>query len=466
MTAKNRLLLVALLALVGVALSGVLLQHHHGETATASQLCGEGAESGCDVVNTSRWSSLGGVPLAGLGLVFFGALGALALLGALAGDDTGLAAARLLFLAVAAGLAVDLVLLGLQAFSIGAFCKLCLGTYAVNLVALALLWPLRSSPGLVAPPVETRLVLAGAAVAALAVALGTYAYDQTLAQRAATRAANLLGGGTPRPVAPAPQPAPPETTPPAPTTTLPPATSDEAKKYQEEAEKARAEARRLQDTIDDPQRLEQYFAAKAMREFEQTPPAKLDLKDVPMKGPASAPIHVVEYSDFLCPFCRNLALAFGPFLQQTGDRVAIHFKNYPLESTCNPALTRTVHAGACNLALGAVCANEQGKFWSYHDKVFGKQKDISNPSTKDVVGLAAEAGLDWAAFEQCLGSDKAKQVLAGQIAEARGLAVNSTPTVLINGRKVARLNDFEALIDKELARLGQPPLPKPTPPGH
>jgi protein-disulfide isomerase len=221
-------------------------------------------------------------------------------------------------------------------------------------------------------------------------------------------------------------------------------------------EAARAETRRLQETLDDPKKLEEYFADKAMREFETAPAQELGLPNTPFKGPEDAPIKVVEFSDFMCPFCRQIAGAFANFLPRSSNRVAIYFKNYPLDQACNPGLASTVHAGACNLALGAVCAQEQGKFWPYHDKVFGSQ--LNNPQTKDVVTLAGSAGLDSGAFETCLGSQKAKDRLAAEIQEGVRGGVKATPTLFINGKRLPRVNDFLSVLDKEAARLGLPPL--------
>jgi protein-disulfide isomerase len=224
---------------------------------------------------------------------------------------------------------------------------------------------------------------------------------------------------------------------------------------------AQEQARRLQEILDDPRKLDEYFREKAAREFEQGPVRNLDLAGVPAKGPADAPVRVVEYSDFLCPFCRSLAGAFASFLPQSGDRVGLYFKNYPLEQSCNPNLKTTVHVGACALALGGLCAQDQGKFWPYHDKVYAAPPP--NPAFKDVARLAGEAGLDAAALESCMTSAKTRARLAAQIAEAHGAGVEATPTVFINGRRLSRINDFEQMVDKESARLGLPPLKPPSP---
>jgi protein-disulfide isomerase len=220
-------------------------------------------------------------------------------------------------------------------------------------------------------------------------------------------------------------------------------------------------AKRLQDTLDDPQKLDAYFADKAAKEFDKAPVQALDLKDVPVKGAANAPIQVVGYSDFLCPFCRSLAGALAQYVPQTGNRVAVYFKNYPLEQSCNPTLPNTIHPGACVLALGGICANYQGKFEPYHDRVFSSG-ELKNPQAADVVRLAGEAGLNAAALESCLSDPRTKEQLAAQIEEAKKVGVQATPTLFINGKKLPRINDFLQTVEKEAQRKGLPPLAPPA----
>jgi len=222
---------------------------------------------------------------------------------------------------------------------------------------------------------------------------------------------------------------------------------------------ATEQARRLQEILDDPKKLEGYFAQKAAREFDANPVFPLKLEGMPSKGAPSGPIKVVEFSDFLCPFCKNIAGAFAGYIPQTANRVTLYFKNYPLDAVCNPNLKQTIHEGACWLAMGGLCAQEQNGFWPYHDKVFSSQVD--KPEAKDVVQLATEAGLDGAAMQSCLASGRMKERLAAQIEEAREGGVSATPTLFINGKRLPRINDFVATVEKEAARLGLPPMPKP-----
>ena len=151
------------------------------------------------------------------------------------------------------------------------------------------------------------------------------------------------------------------------------------------------------------------------------------------------------------------------FLPQSGDRLQLVYKNYPLDQACNPKLPRTVHAGACNLALGAICAQDQGKFWPYHDRAFAGAGE--SPKPEDVARLAGEAGLDGAALGTCMATPRTKERLTAQIEEARRLGVQSTPTLYINGKRLPRINDFVQVVDKEAQAKGFPPLQTGPPPG-
>jgi protein-disulfide isomerase/uncharacterized membrane protein len=460
--AGRRIVAALVLCAAAAAVAGLLLLQHHGEpraVATVSEACGDGRTSGCEDVARSHWSRVAGFPVAAWGLAFYAST-ALLLLLALVGP-TGLAWPLALVAAGAlvSALLVDVVLLALQAFSIRAFCVLCLLTYLLGGLALAALWPARRAAALAgaafAGP-EGRLALAGWATGSLAILAFVFAANLTLVHRAAHRQARLLGAPAGPVAAPAAEEAPlPGATAPAAGPAESVATPAAAPAPQD-ASYWREQAQKLQATIDDPVKLEAYFAARAQREFETAKVESIDLANTPVKGPASAPVTVVEYSDFMCPFCRNLAAALSQFVPQAGGRLAVYFKNYPLDNTCNPKLPRAAHPGSCALALGAICANNQGKFEAYHDRVFGSE--LRNPQPADVVRLAGEAGLNAAAMEGCLADPATKAVLTAQIAEGNRLGVSSTPTVFVNGKKLPRINDFVAVIDREAQKKGSPPL--------
>jgi protein-disulfide isomerase/uncharacterized membrane protein len=458
---RNRLLLVALLALAGAALSGILLFDHHGAGSAAMEgLCGTGEESGCSEVSRSQYSEVGGVSVAALGVVFYGAVLLLLAFGLASTDPVRESAAALALVAFGLALAVDAVLLGVQAIAIGAYCRLCLATYVLNVAAFAALWPARSKIAAATAASDSRRALSVWAVSALVFAIAVGVVDRTLASTEPP--GDLLGKADPPaesapPEAPIVSEATTSVAPSEPVEETPEASATPGDgALQAQLQAAQARIQELQSTLDDPQKFQAYQEQRAAENFERQPKVSLDLAGVPVKGPKEAPIQVVEFSDFLCPFCRNLAGAFGSFMPQSQGRVAVFFKHYPLDQDCNPVMTRTVHEGACELALGGVCAEEQGKFWQYHDRIFSQPP--TNPSNDDVVQLATEAGLDGSAMRQCLSSQAARSKLDRDIAEGKRVQVNATPTLFVNGKRLDQIGGFLKAIESESKRLGLPPL--------
>jgi protein-disulfide isomerase/uncharacterized membrane protein len=474
------------LLLAGLAVSGVLLLEHHGETGSvvsaASQLCGEGLDNGCSAVSSSPYSHLRGIPIAAIGVFFYVSLALLLVLSFAGSAETRSAGAVLSLLLVAAALVADVMLLGVQALVIGTFCNLCLVTYLINVVLLLLMLPARNSlRSLWSSPARTdgRQALAGWALGSLASIAAIVAMDTTLAYRAAQREANVLGTMA-LPLAPpsgedavAKAPAQPEG--PEQEASEPKDAQSEAGAVpgtdgedevapagtvsQQELATARAESRRLQAILDDPEKLQRYLVDKATRDFEKSKVERIDLTNTPFRGPQEAPIRVVEYSDFLCPFCRSIAGALADFLPRSRNLVAVYYKNYPLDTECNPIVKRSVHEGGCQLALGAVCAQEQDGFWAFHDRAYRQPKP--RPTVDDVVGYAAEAGLDFAALERCMGTEAARSKLSAQIEEGIRLGINATPTVYINGKRLRNINTFLEAVNSEAKRLGLEPLAPP-----
>jgi protein-disulfide isomerase len=434
MTAGRRLQIAIVLALIGAALSGLLLMQHHGEHGAVSavqRICGEG-ESGCDRVNQSRFSEAGGIPLAAFGLLFYLAVAILAALAPASDDDARAAAGRLIFTMAAVALVIDAALLGIQAFSIKAFCIFCLATYAINAALLWLFLPMRRA-ALAAKTAEGRLAVKAGLIAMLAGVAAVAAGEGWLRARAEYRAATLMGG--------APASAAASTTPAA------TAASGDIAVLQEQV-------RTLQATLDDPQKRNDYVTAKELKDFETATVQMLDL-NAPRKGDGRAPITVVEFADMLCPRCREAARWFKEYVPATKGRVAVLFKNFPLDKSCNGSLTQTLHPGACLLAMGGLCAEEQGKFWDYHDRVFSMKAD--HATMDDVRRFGRESGLDAARLDTCVASPKTRQRLEAQIAEAMRVGVNGTPALFINNKKVSNLNLFVPMVESEARRLGLPP---------
>jgi len=460
---SKRIAAALLALLISAGLAGSLLVRHHGHAA-ADALCAVGEQSGCDVVNQSPWSKLGGVSLAAVGLAFSVSLATLLAL-SLVAPEAAAALGRLALGLLAVALLGDLWLAFVQYYYIGQWCQLCVATYAMNAIAFAALWPAWRAALSPLFGGAGRVAFAGWLLASLVAAAGALGAD---ALAAAAAPADLLGQASAQPAAAASGAASPGAA------SGTPGGSAEAGSPSIAAGSvaaaggdatalaaARAEVERLHQILDDPRKLEAYFQEKSMREFESARPVALDISSPLVKGPRDAPIHVVEFSDFLCPFCRSLAGGFNAFLPQTAGRVAIHFKNFPLDTSCNSSVQSTLHPGACELAKGAVCAAAQGRFSEYHDRVF-QTEFRRQPTSANLPELAPAIGLDQSAFASCLASPATLERVKADIAEAVKAGVNATPTIFINGRRAPRINEFVQMVDAELERLGLPPLPKPA----
>jgi protein-disulfide isomerase len=164
------------------------------------------------------------------------------------------------------------------------------------------------------------------------------------------------------------------------------------------------------------------------------------------KGPETAPVTIVEFSDFQCPFCARVV----PTLQQVQDtyrdNVRIIWKHLPL----------SIHKDALGAALAAEAAGKQGKFWEYHDKLF---TDRTKLGTEDLKEYAKDLQLDMARFETDLQSGAEKKRIDADVAEAQALGINGTPGIFVNGRFVRGAQPFEVfakIIDEELTKLNLP----------
>lgn len=165
-------------------------------------------------------------------------------------------------------------------------------------------------------------------------------------------------------------------------------------------------------------------------------------EDDPARGPAGAPVEIVEFSDFQCPFCQRLTGALDRLKAEFGDEVRLVFKDYPLPN----------HAQAFKAAEAGLCAHAQGRFWELHDVMFSQQDALE---VDDLKRHAGALGMDQAAFDACLDSGRFAEQVNADLQYGQALGVQSTPTVFINGRAVmgaAPYETFEEIVRDELDR--------------
>jgi protein-disulfide isomerase len=168
--------------------------------------------------------------------------------------------------------------------------------------------------------------------------------------------------------------------------------------------------------------------------------------DDPSLGPANAPVTIVEFSDFQCPFCQRVVPTIKQIKAKYGDRVRIVWKDFPLTQ---------IHPQAFDAAQAGNCAREQGKFWEYHDQLFANQAALQPEFLKK---YATDAGMNGATFAACLDSGKFQPKVQAALEAGGKLGIGSTPTSYINGRAVTGaqpIEVFEAVIDEELQKAGK-----------
>jgi protein-disulfide isomerase len=191
-------------------------------------------------------------------------------------------------------------------------------------------------------------------------------------------------------------------------------------------------------------RLRSKFKAQVLLE-----PVRVDVDDAtsPSRGPADAPVTIVEFSDFQCPYCKRVAPSLEQAIKSYPQQVRLVYRQFPLN----------IHSNGQKAAEASLCAQEQGKFWEMHNAMFASQKALAVEQLKV---KAAELGLDAEQFNQCLDSSKYAAKIREDITAGTAAGVNGTPALFVNGRFLngaVPFKEIQKLIEDELARKGIEP---------
>lgn len=193
------------------------------------------------------------------------------------------------------------------------------------------------------------------------------------------------------------------------------------------------------------QREEQEKAAKAeaqSMEDQFNNPVQVDIGSSPVKGPENAPITIVEFSDFQCPYCSQAAKTVDQVYKAYEGKVKVVFKNLPLP----------FHSEAKGAAIAALAAGKQGKFFEMHDKLFASQSELSDDLYPR---LASELGLDVEKFKKDLQDEALAKSVDADMELANKLGVRGTPGFFVNGVQVKGARPFEyfkQIIDRILSK--------------
>ena len=164
------------------------------------------------------------------------------------------------------------------------------------------------------------------------------------------------------------------------------------------------------------------------------PRADVHADDDPFMGPADAPVTLIEFSDFQCPYCRRVQGVLKRLMTAYHGQLKLVFRDFPL---------RQIHPEAQKAAEAAQCANEQGQFWQYHDRLFA----ATALGVADLKQYALEMGLDAEGFNDCLDSGKFSQEVQRDIDDARTAGVHATPSFFVNGLPINGAVPFERFVE-------------------
>ena len=185
-------------------------------------------------------------------------------------------------------------------------------------------------------------------------------------------------------------------------------------------------------------------------------PVKISLDDDPIRGDPNAPITIVEFSDFQCPFCARFHTQTLPAILEEyidAGKVNLVYRDFPLES---------IHPNALPAAVAAECANEQGKYWEYHDMLFETQNGWSRLSSEAVISTfseyAGEIGLEQEQFDSCLESGKYLEEVKNDLSDGRAYDITGTPGFFIGNDEIGFVklsgaqpfDSFKQVIDAQL----------------
>jgi protein-disulfide isomerase/uncharacterized membrane protein len=398
---KTKILLTGsfLLAIIGLVFS-ILSLNEHAMMFIGKQLgvdpqssfCNISAEVNCKAVNESSWSMLFGIPVAAYGVWFY-----LVLLGFIVllsdqdrfyEDEAFEVSAFFSFI----GLVTSLGLFYISKFKVGVLCPLCLGVYAVNFLQFGLVLLSKQRKGYLAGVKDGFWGMIGFGLEAMSL--------NGKSRGPALRLLVLM------------------------------------------IAMAGVVSLTLRHTLS--VRYLETFAAE--NDWKKETVTKVNInteagsnKDY-AKGPANAPLQLVEFADYECPACQSLSMVLSELYQKYEGKIHFIFKNYPLDSACNPSIKKSFHENACYAAVLSRCAGAQGKFWEMNEYLFNagilSEELTSEQLRAKMTAGVGELGLDASQIDSCVADPAVKEKIVADVKDGDAVGIEGTPTIFINGRRI------------------------------
>jgi protein-disulfide isomerase len=170
----------------------------------------------------------------------------------------------------------------------------------------------------------------------------------------------------------------------------------------------------------------------------------VDLGDAPTRGPADAPVVIVEFGDFQCPYCGEMEPVIERLLSDYDGKILFAFKQFPI----------SYHSHAQLAAEASLAANAQGQFWPFHDTLYAHQDALTRA---DLEGYATDLGLDLDLFRAALDDHTYVAAIADDINQGMALGVGGTPAFYVNGRAAFGAMSYDQMkrvVDEELTMAG------------
>lgn len=410
---KKWIWISCLLALGGIVLASFLLSehvHYIQEGYKGDSFCSVNTYINCEAVDQSHFSEVWGIPVSGLAIVYFTITLGFGLL--LLGSKAKMRTLGFLLMLNWGGLIVCLAMAAISLFIVHALCLFCTGIYLVGILSFLSTW---LATGLGSNPIPFTLSFLQASFGGA----NNLGFPTKILPSILVSLILFLGG----------------------------ALGLKAINLGVKAEALIAQQKKqLQDK-------NREFSLEDMLKIHFAQPVlSLDPRGHPYWGNKEAKVVIAEFSDFQCPFCGKAAQILHPALKKFEDKIVFYFINYPLDQSCNPQITHPMHENACNAAKAGICADEKGKFWEMHDLLFKNQQDLKLPN---ILSLATSIGLNTSELTRCMQSKDTQEQILEDTETAKGVQVQGTPSIFINGRLARAWTDPEALdkiVEEEIKR--------------